>query len=326
MNTMQTTARRLLVIVAALVAACRPAPREAAAPASRYTVVDMMPRFFTYWDSVMPALGADSAALVREFRARVVGADTLFWRRAANGPTDARIRAFLRDARRDVATMRVVHARLGQDLLRHQRTFADSFPDFAYDGTVFFYPSLYVRDGGTMAFPPSSALMFGVDMIARLNGPEADLGVLFHHELFHLYHAQQLRARQSGPPPFFMRVWGEGLATYASGRLNPGRSDVDLLLQDSTLAREGTARLPRLAAILLDHMETAPDSIVRAFQQGGGRGAAFTEIPPRSGYLVGLVVARELGRRRSVRELARLDADELRPLMTASLRRMANRN
>jgi hypothetical protein len=291
-----------------------PSPETTPAP---YAVRDLMPSFWTFWDVDRPKVPNDTAALVRLFRERVVQPESAFFARAAGGPSDARIRAFLGRVQADIPAMRGVSARLHGDLPRFTRTFADSFPDFAFDGAVFFYPSLYMRDGGTMGFPPSAALMFGVDVISR-KGPDADLSVLFGHELFHLYHAQQHPDRKP-PYPLFLRIWAEGLATYVSKRLNPQASELAILLGDERLL-EARPRLPMLAARTLDRMDDTSSVYARPYLQGG---TEDPEIPPRAGYLIGLRVAEKMGQGRTLRQLARLEPEIVRREMTAALREIA---
>ncbi|HKG91869.1 MAG TPA: hypothetical protein VKA84_08265 [Gemmatimonadaceae bacterium] len=317
--------RRLLLLGLPMLFACargRPAaaPASSDADAAPFPVVDLMPRFWAFWDQDRPAAGADSAELVRRFRERVVRPDSVFYARAAGGPSDDRIRAFLGRVGKDVPAMRVVSERLEHDLGRFSRSFADSFPDFDFRGLVFFYPSLYVRDGGTMDYPPGVALMFGIDVIARVHGPEADLAVLFDHELFHLYHVQvrPLR-REGGPPPLFRRIWGEGLATYVSQRMNPRATELALLLNDRALLAART-RLPELADSVLAHLDDTSSAYARRYLQGGTNDPA---IPARAGYLVGLRAAQLIGRRRALPELARLPDDSVRAEMTRALRALA---
>ena len=67
-----------------------------------------------------------------------------------------------------------------------------------------------------------SAHAFGVEMIALLH-PARELPAFFHHELFHIYQAQQVGA--AAPPddtqPVWWALWNKGLATYVSWKLNP---------------------------------------------------------------------------------------------------------
>jgi hypothetical protein len=283
-----------------------------------------MPRFFAFWDSAGGAALAEGEAAAR-FHELVVRPESAFYARAG-APTPERLGRFLQAVPRDVPAMRAISGRLHRELPRYQRAFLDSFPDFTYDGRVYFYPSLYVRDGGVMTVDGAPVLMFGVDMIARLNGPRARLGVLFHHELFHLHHAarlRQLRETRGGPAPaaaLWSRVWSEGLATYAGARLDPAATLLDLLLQDSTLAREAPARERELAGRLLAQLDdTTAEAQARWFQ------AFRTDLgqPARAGYYLGYRVARQLGAERPVQALAALDGDELRALVQEALAELA---
>lgn len=292
--------------------------------ATRYTVVDLMPRFFAFWDSAGGA-ALDGEAGAARFREIVVQPESAFYARAG-APTPERVERFLQAVPRDVAAMRALSGRLHAELPRYQRAFVDSFPDFTYDGRVYFYPSLYVRDGGVMTVDGGPVLMFGVDMIARLNGPDARLSALFHHELFHLHHGaqrRQARAAHAAATPeggLWSRVWGEGLATYVSARLDPDATLLDVLLQDSTLAREGPAREAELAALLLEQFEdSTAEAQARWFQ------AFRTDLgqPARAGYYLGYRVAQRLGERRSVQALAMLEGEELRGAVWQALAELA---
>jgi hypothetical protein len=313
--------RRLvaLALAAFVLGGCASLQTAGAADAEPPLAVDLMPRFFAFWDLAQQTPPADTVARVRAFREQVVEPYESFYARAAGQLTDERIATWLESVGTDVPAMRTISARLGTDLERYRRSFVDSLADFVWDGRVYFYPSLYMRDGGTMTIDGSTSLVFGVDMIARLNGAEADLTVLFHHELFHVYHAQRLRG-MSGPQPLYRQVWREGLATYASQRLNPGRSELDVLLQDSTLADEGPAALPMLAREMLAQVDDTAPATASAWLLAR---RTRPEIPPRAGYLIGLRVAQLMGERRSLRELARLDGPELRTRMVEALEFLA---
>jgi hypothetical protein len=59
-------------------------------------------------------------------------------------------------------------------------------PDFRADQPVYFTISMGTFDGAVRDVNGSNALLFGVDVIARLYGSTANLSVLFDHELFHV--------------------------------------------------------------------------------------------------------------------------------------------
>jgi hypothetical protein len=316
-----TLTRLAAFCLLAAIAGCGTITRRVEAPVTRFRVIDLMPRFFAFWDStqVGGAGTTDRQAMVDAFRAEVITPQQSFYDRAAGEIPDERIAKYLDEVGRDVPDMRAISKRISGDLERHVRSFSDSFPDFHYDGRVYFYPSLYVRDGGTMTVDGTTAIMFGVDMIARLNGADVDLAVLLHHELFHLYHSSQLRAL-TGPQPLYRQIWREGLATYVSLRLNPKRSELEALLRDSTLAAEGPAMMPVLAQEMLDHLDDTSPSYAHAWLTAR---RIREDVPPRSGYLLGLRIAQMLGTGRSVTELARLDGPELHRQIEQALRVLA---
>lgn len=296
------------------------------APPASYAVVDLMPRFFAFWDSAGGAT-ADSATRLALFQAIVVRPESAFYARAGQ-PTPERVGRFLDAVPRDLAAMRALGARLHAELPHYQRAFRDSFPEFGYDGRVYFYPSLYVRDGGVMTMDGQPVLMFGVDMIARLNGPDARLAVLFHHELFHLHHGALQRATHAArkadasptATPLWARSWSEGLATYVSARLNPDATLLDLLLQDSALVLEAPVRERELAARLLDAFgDTTSEAQARWFQ------AFRTDLdqPARAGYFLGYRVAERVGAGRPLHELAALEGEALRAAVHRALTEIA---
>jgi hypothetical protein len=55
-----------------------------------------------------------------------------------------------------------------------------------------------------------------------------------------------------------------------------------------------------------------------------GRPQKGAILPPRYGYYVGYLVAQEAGKKRSLKELAQLRNEEVRPLVEASLRSLAD--
>src|SRR5205085_1896277 len=95
--------------------------------------------------------------------------------------------AFVGDA---LPRAKALSASLGRELPATDARFREAFPDFAYDGEVFFLVSLGGMDGGLREVHGRMALLFGVDIIARVYGGDAKLSAFFHHELFHLYHRQ----------------------------------------------------------------------------------------------------------------------------------------
>lgn len=153
----------------------------------------------------------------------------------------------------------------------------------------------------------SPVLVFAVDSLLL---EHADLDVVFPHELFHLYQARRAGIENDGVMPgadLTLPLFAEGLATYVSGLLAPGRSEGQLLLQDD-LGALPSARLPEIARRFLADADAKavdpahPEPFQRWFN--AGRTAFQTDLPNRSGYWLGLQVARELRRKHKLEDLA----------------------
>jgi len=277
-----------------------------------------MPRFWAFWDATH-AGGAqlDSAARQALFRTMVLRPDSLLYV-GAGGSGDANVAAFLARVDQDVPAMRVIDSRLAEEITRTGRSFVDSFPDFAYRGAVYIYPSLYNRNGGLFQVSNERVLGFGVDMIARLGGPTADVRVLISHELFHLYH-YQVNPEFSGRLGLWGQLWREGLATYVSERLTPGASEAEVL-SDSILRRVVAEALPAIIGDLREHFDDTTRAAAQAYMQSR---RVRADIPPRAGYYIGYRIAQRLGDGQPLATLARWGGDSLRTKVRAALDEVA---
>ena len=179
---------------------------------------------------------------------------------------------------------------------------------------VFLVVSMGEFDGMTRELGDQTYLLFGADMIAQYHGGEARAFV--QHELFHIYHHK----RFSGCAEVWCALWTEGLATYAAQQLNAQASDAELLLtipepiRPALEAHRGEAVCAALAR--LDSTEQADRNALLSFDRWS------PNLPPRFGYLVGLWIAEDLGRTRSLSELAEWNGPELRAAIENSLRGM----
>jgi hypothetical protein len=193
--------------------------------------------------------------------------------------------------------------------------FAVAFPDVGDIGDVYLVNSLGEMDGGARSFGDRQYFIFGADVMARVH-PYEDEEPFFHHELFHIYH----RSFQDCGA-VWCALWREGLATYVAQSLNPDASlDHLLLTVPEPIAPAVEANLQEAvctARARLDSREGSDMQALFSFQRFNER------LPPRFGYYVGLLVAREVGRGRSLRELAHLSNGEVRPLIEESLARLA---
>lgn len=202
-----------------------------------------------------------------------------------------------------------------------QASFLKEFPDFRCDTFVALGPSLFHFDGHVYDGEDRQArLLFGVDLISMIHaGPSVP--AFFHHELFHLYQSEVLG--EAEPPeneaPVWWALWKEGLATYASHRMNPGLSLQETLWFPADLAETGAAHRAEIAARLLADLDAGEDRAALYFQGNTAPGG----LPPRSGYYMGYLLAKAVGDGRPLAELARMRPEEVRRAAEAFLRRMA---
>lgn len=192
-------------------------------------------------------------------------------------------------------------------VLEHAGGFRTLFPDAPLRPAfqVVLAPNLDGKSG--LLGDGTPVLVFAVDSLV-LEG--ADTAVLLPHELFHLYHATRAGIRNDGVMPgasVLLPLFAEGLATYVSGLLAPGRTDRQLLLQED-LGEIPDGRLEEIAGrfqvdaekLALDPGPSEP--FVRWFsasprQQQPG-------LPNRTGYWLGLQLVRHLRRSHSLGQLA----------------------
>ncbi len=92
------------------------------------------------------------------------------------------------------ASMRELSQRLSAELPAELDAFRKTFPRFQCSTPVYFLYSAGAFDGATRDVNGKTALMFGLDVIARL---KEELSPLVVHELFHVYH-ERGRGRGSG--------------------------------------------------------------------------------------------------------------------------------
>jgi hypothetical protein len=196
-------------------------------------------------------------------------------------------------------------------------SFAQAFPDVRPIGPIYVVHSLAEFDGGTREIAGRKRLMFGADVIAKVHD-FPDERPFFHHELFHVYHAQYF------PECEIVRcaVWAEGLAVLVAERLNPGATDAELLLSSPRPIRPEVDR-NRDAAVCavasrLDATELADATALFA------GGDSIEGLPPRVGYYVGYLAAVEAARDRTLAELAHLDHAAARALLGPVFGRLAD--
>ena len=280
--------------------------------------LDLMPAFWAIYDD-----GRDrpTDARLRHLSAGFFEPHAADYRRAGIKLQPARIASWLPRFDASAADVRAVHARFARDYQPHLDAFRHALPDFdPASSPVTLMPSLFNFDAHLEPDGHALPLFFGPDGIVRYHGADADLGVLFSHEMFHCYQGQMNPSMCLDPKaPVFASLWMEGTATYASERLDPDADQLHVLLDDRTLARTDPATLRRVAQALLQRIDATDDASQQMFFSTGDHGGDW---PARVGYFVGLQIARRLGTTLSLPQMAALPAPRVREVLVQGLREM----
>jgi hypothetical protein len=270
---------------------------------------------------------ADPEMQLVAYRQRIIAPNEALFEESVLGPfsgkgLDAAIVRSLSDAR-DPGRARALRE-LRRALPARIRSFQAAVPEFRCDFPIYLMDSLGRFDGAGRQVGGKPALVLGVDQIARERAL-LPLELFLAHELFHRHHG---RASGFSDDPgehqaIWRTLWAEGLATYASFRLTPGSSVDQALIAPARLSEEAGQFVPEIAADLLRHSAQADHETYEAYFTFGSEEARSRGLPYRSGYYVGFLIARELGRHRSVSALARLKGPALRHAVETELYRLA---
>lgn len=199
-----------------------------------------------------------------------------------------------------------------------QRSFEKAFGPMRGYPPIYLVNSLGEFDGGTRDLPEGNRLMFGADVIDKMH-KDKPIQPFFHHELFHLYHHRTFK----GCEQIWCNLWSEGLAVYVASRLNPKADDAALLLNVPVPLRAAVeSHKAEAICAVRSRLESSDPKDYGPLFTGGGDGLS-ANLPNRFAYYVGYLVAQDIGRSRSLKQLAALRNDQLRPLLEQSLDRMA---
>jgi hypothetical protein len=177
------------------------------------------------------------------------------------------------------------------DYARVEATFRKAFPDYRCDTPIAFGVSLFLFDGNQSSdIPGKSQMRFGVDLISALHSAR-ELPAFFHHELFHIYQAQQVGAAvpTDDEQPVSWALWNEGLATYVSWKLNPTLTAPEIFWMPRDMEEQMQPKLAEAARLMLADLD-GHEGYGRWFM--GGQNAPG--LPSRSGYYLGYLMARHL--------------------------------
>jgi len=198
--------------------------------------------------------------------------------------------------------------------------FKRTFPDYRCDYTFYIAPSFGYADGSAATSNGQHRIIFAPDVIPRYHAL-SELKVLIDHETFHIYHHQVtdvFGASDEAVPTIEVALWGEGLATFVSWRMNPDVT-LDTALLQPGIPAEAQPHLARIAADLREHLGEKNEAVFAHYFVAGRQPDGY---PPRAGYYLGVRVAEALSKRHSLQQLARLKGSALHTAIVAELRKL----
>jgi hypothetical protein len=204
------------------------------------------------------------------------------------------------------------------------------------DMTIFIAPSLFTSNGQVRVVDDRPVVMFGVDVQAYAEleilpaTSRYDLRAYVAHELFHAHHygvnAEIRRAANTlfdpaAPAPLYLNLWIEGLATCASMSMD-GNGSIERALMSERLPTELPPLLPALAMEYASKLDSRSLEDTRDFFWLGGE---RQDIPPRTAYAVGALVADDILRRKGLDTALKLGGPPLRREVGQAVSRLSRR-
>jgi len=295
---------RLLVALWAMIATM---PAAAQAPAY-HSSIEEFDRFATETVAMPPAERVE--AFRDRFNALVPG-----FYAPRFGATEERYRERVRKALEEYPAQRDRILTAAREFKAAYETgnarFLRFFPDYKPTMPIYLLHSLGEMDGGTREIGGRTVAAFGADVIARIHTPDS-IGPFLDHELFHFHHGRFFRECEA----VWCSLWTEGLAVYVASRMNPGADDRILMLtQPRPIRPEVEPRLTEAMCYARARLESTDQAVYGAFFFGNGKSG----FPPRFGYLLGYLLAQKIGEGKSLDSLAKLPADQVKPLIEEAL-------
>jgi hypothetical protein len=214
-----------------------------------------------------------------------------------------------------------VERKFPEALASSMKEFRGIFPDFIPRMPIYLIHSLGTRDGGTDLVAGRTVMLFGADEIAQFHWDES-LQPFIVHELFHIEHIRHF----ADCDQFWCSLWQEGLATYTASVMTPDAFDHQLILDvPHPIRQETDAHWPDALCWTAEHFDSTNPSEISAALTGGPKPSTFSgdarlgPLPSRFGYYIGLRVAAQAAKTRSLPELDRTDDQAARPLVARAL-------
>ena len=316
------------VILACAAAACaggRPRVRAAAPEVSAARVgpqvVALMPEFWSFLTRAEGAAGPERIRLLKEL---ALAPHRELYEEVVGIPSDERLAEYLETLGPAIPALWRIDREFHEQLPRGVASFRAAYPDLDEALPLYVGPSLFTSSGQVRDLQGRTIVFYGLDVMAVVLADVTDHLPDMHHELFHAYHWQrnpEIAAAgreafsEQRTTPVYYDLWSEGLAVYAAHRLNP-EAPLALLLSSPDLAEKGPGVLARVAGELRRRLDVTDLQEVGDYFFFRSR---RSDLPSRSAYYVGLRLAEEVGRTRSMQEMIRLSGSALRSTIESEL-------
>lgn len=294
-----------------------PAGALTAAHARGVAVRNLMPQFWDFWQTAQNKPAAEQLQLWRQLyeRPNAAAFADLQGVCAKDWANDALQKEYFPILKGLIPGMRSLSASLPSTIDAVQKRFAVTFPDMHWTGPIYILASAGCFNGRSQVIEGRPALLLAVDVIVDLG--ETNLAPLVTHETFHRYHYVFFPFEPQLPQPLWVRLWAEGMATYAAHRLNPTASNLDLMTIAPKEITQLNARLPSIASDFMSRFNSSSEADATLYFSDD---SASPRIPVRAGYYLGLRVSEYLGRRYSMQTMAHWNHAEAKPHIVAALR------
>jgi hypothetical protein len=281
-----------------------------------YTVINLMAEYFSFWDQTVELSPEEKSEIFKltmmTKHADVYNPDVikLLGSENADEKLQKHLAFYFEAIEPRLDHIRQLSEQAGTEFELAEARFLTLFDDFSYEGEIYFLPSLLYFDGATRSVKGATALLLAPDGMSYYHGDGFKIAPLFHHELFHVYHDQFMPEQKS--EPLYLALWREGLAVHAAKTLNPEATPGQLVLMDLM------ETLPPVLGQVTDHfagiMEQPSEHWYGVYFSDG----KHEFIPPRAGYYLGQLVAREISSDMSWAQMMNLQG----PALQAQIRRV----
>ena len=164
--------------------------------------------------------------------------------------------------------------------------------------------------GGRRTHQGQTVLIFGIDEIAR---KKSNIDILFAHEVFHAYHFQVNKRIESDlktePRLLIAMSYIEGLATHASGILNPGHYEKRYLDRELKEACESGMIKKFIPKFLKDSTKLNYSNFKEEFHLASKwfytKRKKEYSFPPMTGYCIGERAIKSLSKKYSLEEMSK---------------------